>query len=362
MLKPTTEEDLATIIRDAKDPLAIQGGGTRGQAVAGTPLTVSGLSGITLYDPGALTLVAKAGTPVAEIEAALAGENQMLAFEPMDHRTLLGTTGEPTIGGVVAANVSGPRRVQAGACRDFLLGVRFVDGEGTIIKNGGRVMKNVTGYDLARLMCGAHGTLGVLSEVSLKVLPKPETMATLVYSGTDHGVASKIFSRAMGTPFEVSGAARLPDGRAMLRIEGFADQVRYRSQALASRLTEDFGEPEGVESDPDLWNAVRGVTAFANADGDIWRLSITPTDLPKLVDAAEPCDMLVDWAGGRVWVRTAAGTDLRAKIESLTGHATLIRGSGFPRFHHEPEPLAGMARALRAKFDPKGILNPGLMG
>ena len=186
-MRVSSEEELAEAVRDAGGPLRIRGGGTRpvGRPVAGAALDVSGLCGIRLYEPGALTLVAAAGTPLAEIEAALAGEGQRLAFEPADWRGLLGTTGEPTLGGVIAANVSGPRRVQAGAARDALLGVRFVDGRGTVVKNGGRVMKNVTGYDLVKLMAGSWGTLGVLSEVSLKVLPAPEAAATLAITGLD---------------------------------------------------------------------------------------------------------------------------------------------------------------------------------
>ncbi len=362
MLKPTNETELAEAIATSDGPLSIQGGGTRGLTTEGTPLTTSGLSGITLYEPGALTIVAKAGTPVSEIEATLATENQMLAFEPMDYRPLLGTSGEPTIGSVVATNNSGPRRVQAGACRDFLLGTRFVDGAGTIIKNGGRVMKNVTGYDLSRLMCGAYGTLGVLTEVSLKVLPRPANTATLVYPDTRVGVAAKLFSDAMATPFEVRGAARLPYGKALLRIEGFAEQVRYRAEALAENLTGKFGAPAEIQDDAGIWQAVRDVTPFAGTEGDIWRLSIKTTDLPAMESVAEPKDMLVDWAGGRIWVRTAPDTDIRHKIAGLDGHATLVRGTMQPRFHPESDALSSMARALRQKYDPKGILNPGLMG
>ena len=194
MLRPDTEAELARMLAAADGPLRVQGGGTRpiGGPVEGTPLTTSRISGIELYEPGALTMVAKAGTPLAEIEAALAEEGQRLAFEPIDHRGLLGTEGTPTVGGVFAANVSGPRRIQCGAARDFLLGVRFVDGAGRVVKNGGRVMKNVTGYDLVKLMAGAHGTLGVLTEVALKVLPVPEMSATLRIETARAGTAATV--------------------------------------------------------------------------------------------------------------------------------------------------------------------------
>ena len=212
MNSPASETELAEIVAGGKDPLRITGGGTRGGARDGAPITVAGLSGITLYEPGALTLVAKAGTPVAEAEAALAAEGQRLPFEPMDHRGLLGTDGAPTLGGMVAANVSGPRRIQAGACRDSLIGVRFVTGEGEIVKNGGRVMKNVTGYDLVKLMAGSHGTLGILTEVSLKVLPAPAASATLVIDGLNVAGAIGAMSRRARISFRSLGAAHLPDG------------------------------------------------------------------------------------------------------------------------------------------------------
>ena len=191
-VRPASEAELAEAVRGSAGPLRIVGGGTRsglGHAVEGDALETGGLSGITLYEPGALTLVARAGTPLAEIEAALASEGQQLPFEPMDHRGIFGTDGSPTIGGVVAANISGPRRIQAGACRDSLIGVRFVDGRGDVVKNGGRVMKNVTGYDLVKLMAGSHGTLGVLSEVSFKVLPKPEAVGTVTVR--DHSLEGR---------------------------------------------------------------------------------------------------------------------------------------------------------------------------
>ena len=284
---PQTEAELAELIRDAQSPLSVCGGGTRGIAVAGTPLGTSALNGITLYEPGAMTVVARAGTPVAEIEAALALENQRLAFEPMDHRALLGTSGEPTIGGVMAANISGPRRISVGAARDFLLGVRYVDGMGSIVKNGGRVMKNVTGYDLVKLMAGAHGTLGVLSEVSLKVLPCPETSATLILHGLTDAQAVAALAKALGSPFEVSAAVHDPaKAETMLRVEGFEQSVSYRVAQLQTLL----GGETTVEQDSTArWAAWRDVSGFAEAGEDIWRISCKPSDAPALVEKSG-CD------------------------------------------------------------------------
>ncbi len=397
-LKPTSEADLAGIIASATGPLAIQGGGTRGIHVDGTPLSVAGLSGITLYEPGALTIVAQAGTPVAEIEATLAAENQMLAFEPMDHRALLGTTGEPTIGGVVAANISGPRRVQTGACRDFLLGVRFVDGEGTVIKNGGRVMKNVTGYDLARLICGAHGTLGVLSEVSLKVLPRPETQATLIFEDLPPNEAVPLMAAALKTPFDVTGAAFGPyhykDARcACLRIEGTEASVKYRAEKLTGSLAS-FGTAR-IETDParsaDIWRKIRDVEALSDMPF-VARASLKPGAAPQFIECVgqtiATTDYL-DWGGGLVWMGASEDQlranaahfgledtnlmrasqellgGLREYICSEPGHIRPIKMPGKPDapvFQPEGPSMAQLAKGLRQKFDPKGILNPGLMG
>lgn len=377
VLTPRDETDLAEAVRHAQNPLSIQGGGTRpvGHAVAGEVLSVAGLSGITLYEPGALTLVAQAGTPIAEIEVALAAENQMLAFEPMDHRALMGTTGEPTIGGVVAGNVSGPRRVQAGACRDFLLGVRFVDGMGEVIKNGGRVMKNVTGYDLVKLLAGSRGTLGVLSEVSFKVLPRPEAAAVVLLTGLSVENAVGAMSLALTSPFDVTGAAHVPVGLdgdpvTMIRVEGFEDSTKYRSAQLAERLAA-FGPAEierrlaGPESTRSGWAWVRDVETFAGTDEDVWRFSVRPGDAPALIEGLGDARILMDWGGGLVWAACAAGRNLRR--EGLRGHATLVRAAvatkaEVPVFQPEVAPLAGLAADLRQKFDPKGILNPGLMG
>lgn len=365
MLRPKTEQDLADAVVAARGPLRIIGGGTRdyGRPVAGDTLSVAGLSGVTLYEPGALTMVAQAGTPLAQIEAALAAEGQRLAFEPPDLRGVLGTTGTPTIGGVFATNASGPRRVQAGAARDFLLGVRFVDGTGGIVKNGGRVMKNVTGYDLVKLMAGSHGTLGVLSEVSFKVLPRPAASATLAIDGLDPDRAVAAMSAALGSPFEVSGAA-WHGGTVWLRVEGFATSVAYRLDRLASLIAPFGAAREDV--DPARWAAIRDLAPFQGRSGDVWRLSVRPSEAPGVIARIAAMDVMLDWGGGLIWALMPDGTDLRARLGPFGGHATLIRASlatraALPGFHPEPPAVATLTAALRAKFDPRGILNPGKM-
>ncbi|MGX0878618.1 glycolate oxidase FAD binding subunit [Roseovarius sp. MBR-154] len=375
-MTPKTEAELAEIITGAEGPLRIEGGGTRplGRASNGARLGTSGLTGIELYEPGALTLVAKAGTPLAEIEAALEAEGQRLAFEPMDHRGLLGTNGTPTIGGVVAANVSGPRRIQAGACRDFLLGVRFVDGQGRIVKNGGRVMKNVTGYDLVKLMAGSYGTLGVLTEVALKVLPRPRSTGVMRVEGLSDAQAITALNRALGSPYEVTGAAHLQTGPneapvTMIRLEGFENSVAYRAGELQSLLAE-FGnftletDPEKTEAD---WRYVRDVAPFHGRDGDVWRISVKPTDAAGIVADLGGAEALYDWGGGLIWLLAPEGSGisagkLRAAVAAKGGHAMLIRGDrSRATFPPLPAPVAALQEGLRQKFDPRQILNPGLM-
>lgn len=372
MLIPASEAELSEAVAAAGGPLRVLGGGTRpiGRPVTGEALSVAGLSGVELYEPGALTIVVKAGTPLADVEALLATENQRLPFEPMDHRALLGTDGVPTIGGVVAANVSGPRRIQAGACRDSLIGVRFVDGAGTVLKNGGRVMKNVTGYDLVKLLAGSWGTLGVLSEVAFKVLPETETQANVVIDGLSPHQAVEAMSTALGSPFEVTGAAHVPGGdghRTVLRLEGFAASVAYRTERLSALLAP-FG-PVWAEADADAaraaWRDVRDVRAFAGVPGDVWRISVKPSDAPDIAALATG-DALFDWGGGLIWVCVPEGTDLRARLGAFAGHAMLVRASEDTRariapFQPEAAPIAALSEGLRRQFDPRGILNPGLM-
>lgn len=361
-------------------PLEIKGGGTRlalGRPVqAEKSISTAGLSGISLYDPGALTLVAGAGTPVSEIEAALAAEGQRLPFEPMDHRGLLGTKGEPTIGAVAAMNNSGPRRIQAGAARDAMLGVRFIDGRGDVIRNGGRVMKNVTGYDLVKLMAGSWGMLGVLTEIAFKVLPAPEASATVALSGLDDARAVAALSAALGSPYDVNGAAHLP-GRSLtiIRVEGFEAQVKHRAPALAA-LLKSYGSAsiiEGAESDM-LWRWARDAEPFHGGDDAVWRVSVKPTEGPQLVAVLKgqgDFDAFYDWGGGLVWLKTpdagdAGAAAIRAETRARGGHATLVRASTATRaavdvFEPQAAPVAALAERVRRMFDPKGILNPGRM-
>jgi len=380
-MKPKSESDLADVIKASAAKgtgLQIRGGGTRaglGHGVTGELLDTTGLTGVSLYEPGALTIVASAGTPLDTIEKTLAKEGQRLPFEPMDHRALYSTNGKSTIGGVVAANISGPRRIQAGACRDSLIGVRFVDGEGTIVKNGGRVMKNVTGYDLVKLMAGSHGTLGVLTEVAFKVLPMPEASATVVVAGLDGKMACATMSAALTAPYDVNGAAHLPDGpgqaaRTCIRVEGFEGSVKYRSDRLKELLAR-FGDVT-IEADPaksrKMWQQIRDAEIVAAGKGDVWRISVKPSDGASLANTiGQNAQFQFDWGGGLVWACVPQATNVRTLMHGIDGHATLIRSSKASAselgvFHPEPAPLANLSAGLRTRFDPHGILNPGRMG
>ena len=385
ILYPEDETALAAALREANGPLQIMGGGTRliGRIAPAQALSTRRLQGITLYEPGAMTLVAKTGTAVEEIEAVLAAENQRLAFEPMDHRAILGTSGQPTLGGVIAANVSGPRRIQVGAARDFALGVTFVDGTGQVLSNGGRVMKNVTGYDLVKLMSGSWGTLGVLTEVALKVLPVSETQVTLKVHVNTWADAVGCMSAALGTPFDVSGAATVQAAEggfdSLIRIEGFETSVQYRASELTQRLAK-FGTVD-VVGDP--WAEVKDLRAWAALD-TVWRISVRPTDSLKVIELMQGLQQdrgfhcQLDWGGGLLWLGleaaqmadTRAGLALHQALQrhvaQLRGHATLVT-SGLLRdqelCHFQPleRAIERVSQSLREKFDPRGILNPGRM-
>ncbi|AWN54203.1 FAD-binding protein [Methylobacterium sp. 17Sr1-1] len=384
--QPGSEAEAATLIGEAaarRERLRLVGGGTR--AGIGRPaqdeatLSAAGLTGITLHEPAELVIAALAGTPLAEVEARLAEGGQMLPFEPMDHRALLGTSGAPTIGAVAAGNISGPRRIAGGAARDSLIGVRFINGRGEAVKSGGRVMKNVTGLDLVKLMAGSWGTLGFLTEVTFKVLPVPERTATLVLAGLDDARAVEAMSLCLGSPFEITGAAHLPEGidgpaRTLLRIEGFSASVDYRLGEL-TRLLRRVGKPDAIEGEPAsaLWRAVRDVLPFAGGDEAVWRLSTAPNRGPAVaaaVAAARPARWFYDWGGGLVWLATpatgdAGARDVRAALGGA-GHATLVRApdavrAAVPVFEPLSEPLMRITAGLKAAHDPAGLFNPGRM-
>lgn len=369
-IRPCNEAEMADILienHSRRSSLFITGGGTRldgGATEAARTLSTTGISGIVAYEPGALTLICRAGTPLEEIEATLLSEGQALAFEPMDHRPILGSRGVPTIGGVVAGNISGPRRLLAGACRDHLLGVRFVDGQGRILKSGGRVMKNVTGLDLSKLICGSYGTLGVLTEVALKTLPIAETQQSLSFANISWNEAMDVFATALATPFEVSGAA-YRSGTAFLRLEGFAAQVAYRTERLATLFRK---SAVGILSDGasrEIWRGFRDVQHFAGLTMPLWRILLKPSEAPSVAERllALGGEVSADWGGGLLWYcGPGDGTSVRRAVGY--GKAMLARCGPLPTFHRFPAetaPIAELSAALRRSFDPAGILNPKLM-
>ncbi|AUH32261.1 FAD-binding protein [Paracoccus tegillarcae] len=341
-MQPETELALADIIRKARAPLSIIGGGTRLRPGEGQAdrLRTTALRGITLYEPEALILVVRAGTPLADVQAALKAEGQMLGFEP-DARP------GSTIGGVVAANASGPRRVQVGACRDALIGVRFVTGDGQIVKNGGRVMKNVTGYDLSKLMAGSRGTLGVLTELSFRTTPIAPVSQTLSLPGLDATAAIAALTSALTGPYEISGAAWLPGHGAILRLEGLERSVSIRRKALSARLAE-FGEL--TEGDPQAWLLLH---PNIHSDGDLWRIICRPGEAPALI-ASLPHVVAVDWGGALIHALVPAGT--QPALPKFSGHATRISGDT-QVILPAPDPVTARLNAeLQGRFDPRAIL------
>lgn len=384
---PTTEAQACAVVAsivEARIPLAIRGGGTR--SGLGRPdnavstLSSAGLSGITLYEPAEMVIGAKAGTPLKLIEQTLAERGQMLPFEPMDHRALLGSEGEPTIGAVAAGNISGPRRINAGAARDSLIGIRLINGRGELVKSGGRVMKNVTGLDLVKLVAGSFGTLGFLTEVTFRVLPRPERVVTLIWEGLSDAAAVTLLSAALGSPFEPMAAAHLPagiggeDARTLLRLENFSASIGYRAAELA-RLLKAHGRPELIEGrgSDKLWREARDAAFFAGSDEAVWRLSLAPTNGPKataaIARAIPQARWFYDWGGGLVWLAVPAHGDagaaaIRTATKPLGGHATLVRAPDavravVPVFEPLAEPLMRVTAGIKKSFDPEGVFEPG---
>lgn len=385
---PRDEQDAATMIAEAfgkKQTLRIAGQDTK--AKLGRPttpdavLSTAALSGISLYEPAELVIAAHAGTPVSSIVETLSANGQELPFEPMDYGPLLETRGDPTIGAVAALNLSGPRRIMVGAARDSLIGVRFVNGRGEVVKSGGRVMKNVTGLDLVKLLAGSWGTLGVLTEVTFKVLPKRERMATLVLRGLDDRRAIDALSNALGSPFDITGAAHLPaadlqGARTLIRLEGFSVSVDYRLTELR-RLMKHFDAGDILEGKAAeaTWASVRDATFMLDrSDHAIWRISTAPTrgpDIAAHVAKAREARWFYDWGGGLLWVSTPTKGDagaglIREATRTFGGHATLIKAPEAVRasvdvLEPQSDALMDLSRGIKASFDPAGILNPGRM-
>jgi glycolate oxidase FAD binding subunit len=375
-------------------PVEVLGAGTKravGRLVnSGLSITTASLAGVTLYEPTELVMGARAGTPLATIEERLADKGQMLAFEPIDLGPVLGSpAGSGTIGGVFATNLSGSRRVMAGGARDHLLGIEAITGAGQSFRGGGRVMKNVTGYDLCRAVCGSWGTLAVMTGVTFKVLPRPERTGTLILLGLDDTSGVEALCAALGTPFEVSGAVHLQaplaarlrhaglaaTGKAItaLRIETFASSLRYRLDRLKDALGA-FGEIHELDDQNALflWSELRELSMLQGITSPLWRISTAPRSGPAVVAAITrymECRAFYDWSGGLIWIEVldtadAGAADIRRVIASHGGHATLIRAAPAVRsaidvFQPLEPDLAAITRGIKSVFDPADILNRG---
>jgi glycolate oxidase FAD binding subunit len=377
-----------------EEPLELVAGGTK--RGLGRPLQLahtldlSRLSGIRDYAPSELILTAGAATPLAEIEAALAEAQQMLAFEPPDWGALHGLTNDEaarrTLGGVLACNLSGPRRIRAGAARDHFLGFRAVNGRGEVFKAGGKVVKNVTGYDLPKLMAGSYGTLAALEEVTIKVLPRPEQALTVVLTGLAPAVAARRLNEALASPHEVSGAAYLPAELAggsaltLLRLDGPTPSVAFRRDRLSAEIGAEC--PTAVlesEASAALWREIRdGGPLTGLGERTLWRISVAPArgaEIAETIARSLDASWYLDWGGGLVWAAVvdaedggaaAIRTAIRGADGSSSGHATLIRGTQGLRaavavFEPQPAPLAALTVRIKESFDPRRIFNPGRM-
>ena len=401
-------------VRDAKDvedavqaaiaseqPLEIIGNGSKrliGQPMATNALLdLSSLNAVTSYEPNELIITVQAGAPVADVQSLIDSRNQQFAFEPIDTAPLLGTANQATIGGMIGAGLAGPRRIKAGGARDHLLGAHGVSGFGDSFKAGGRVVKNVTGYDLCKLLAGSWGTLAVMTEVTLKVMPRPESERTLVLRGLDAARANRTMTAALGSPFDVSGAAHVPgsvfhvaatelgdlgspgEAVTLLRLEGILASVVHRAAALG-KLLAPFGAAQVLEdaASATVWSSVRDVVPFA-ANGalgawPVWRIVCPPASggaLGERLARDSGGEVIYDWGGGLIWAALPPRPDaqvalVRQRVNAVGGHATLVRGSDELRrnvdvFHPQPAGLAALSERVRQSFDPKNILNRGRM-
>jgi glycolate oxidase FAD binding subunit len=399
-------------IRDAKDveevvraaiasdqPLEIAGHGSKrliGQPMATNALLdLSALNAVTSYEPNELVITVQAGAPLADVKSLIDSKNQQFAFEPMNTSALLGTANLGTIGGMIGAGLAGPRRIKAGGARDHLLGAHGVSGFGDSFKAGGRVVKNVTGYDLCKLLAGSWGTLAVMTEVTLKVMPRPESERTLVLRGLDDVSANRAMTAALGSPFDVSGAAHVPnsvfrdagsrlgdlgsqrEAVTLLRLEGITASAAHRAAALGLALAP-FGTAEILQDTASaaVWASVRDVEPFAvrGALGawPVWRIVCPPAAggaLGERLARDTGGDVIYDWGGGLIWAALPPRHDaqaalVRQRVEAAGGHATLLRAAEEVRrnvdvFHPQPKGLAALSERVRQSFDPNNILNRG---
>ena len=400
LLRPAAEWELQSMLAklaSRRQPVEVVGHGALRNAGrvtnTDTAITTASMRGITLYEPTELVMSARAGTPLFEIEAELASRGQMLPFEPVDLGPTTGASaGALSIGGIFATNISGSRRIASGGARDHLLGVRAVNGRAELFKSGGRVMKNVTGLDVARGLTGSWGTLAILTEVTFKVVPLPETLVTLAFRNLPDDLAIEALTKAMGTPYEVSGAAHLPKGVAarlnqprlkalggavtLLRLENFSGAVAYRKDKLAEALRV-YGTPLelGAEESWALWSELRTLSVMPySRDTSLWRISTTPAKAPEIVAAIQKfmaSEAFYDWSGGLIWLEVpaaadAGAADVRRAVAVRGGHATLIRAAPEVRASVDVfEPMKPEAErltlGLKAAFDPLGLLNRGRM-
>jgi len=401
-LKVRDAKDVEQVVRAAiasEQPLEIIGHGTRrqiGQPIATNALLdLSALNAVSAYEPNELIITVQAGAPLADVQSLIDSKNQQFAFEPIDTSMLLGVSGNGTIGGMIGVGLAGPRRIKAGGARDHLLGAHAVSGFGDSFKTGGRVVKNVTGYDLCKLLTGSWGTLAVMTEVTLKVMPKPEGERTLMLRALDDLTANRAMTAALGSPFDVSGAAHLPNsafrpasgalaelgsqGQAvtLIRLEGIAASVADRAGSLSKALAP-FGAVEMLQDAASamVWRAIRDIEPFA-ARGSlgawpVWRIVCPPAAggaLGQALARDTGGDVIYDWGGGLIWAALpprpdAQATLVRQRVDAAGGHAMLVRASEPVRrhvdvFHPQPGGLALLSERVRNSFDPKTILNRG---